>query len=112
MGRPKGSLGETKLKLLAVLHSNEKTGDSSYGYGVWKMMNQRYRCCLGDDGLRNIYHHLENLHDLGFVMRSSNHLIEGAPERHLYDLTSKGRELYEKYGRYLIYDTTNSSQPH
>ena len=109
MGRPRGSIGDTKLKLLAILHYNEKTGEFSYGYGIWKMMNQRYNCCLGEDGLRNVYHHLENLHNLGLVVKNSNHLVEGAPERHLYGLTTKGRSLHREYEQYMI-PSANTSQ--
>jgi DNA-binding PadR family transcriptional regulator len=101
MGKPKGSIGETKLKILAILHHNASGGIASYGYGVWKTMTTRYHTCLGDDGLRNIYHHLEDLRQRGLVTRGSHQPVKGVPPRRLYHLTEQGNRLRPKFDRYL-----------
>lgn len=101
MGKPKGSIGETKLKILAILHNNEASGISSYGYGIWTTITKRFYSCLGEDGLRNVYHHLEDLYDMGLIKRSALKTIKGAPKRRIYRLTKKGRRLREKFEKYL-----------
>lgn len=101
VGKPRGSIGETKLKVMAILHYEEGVGITSYGYGMWKVMKERYHSCLSEDGLRNIYHHLEDLNDLGLIRRVSDQPIKGAPRRRVYRLTEKGRDLQNKFARYL-----------
>jgi DNA-binding PadR family transcriptional regulator len=101
LARPKGSIGETKLRVLAILYLNEEKGDTSYGYAVWKELSRKYETCLGEDGLRNVYHHLEGLLDSELVSRSAVQPSPRAPQRHLYGLTVKGRSLFTKYERYV-----------
>jgi len=101
VGKPRGSIGETKLKVMAILRHEEQAGITSYGYGIWKVMKERYHSCLSEDGLRNIYHHLEDLNDLGLIRKVSIHSVKGAPKRRLYSLTEKGRDLQNKFARYL-----------
>lgn len=102
MGKPRGSIGETKLKILAILHHNTVQGIASYGYGVWKTLTTRYYSCLGDDGLRNVYHHLDDLQQLGLVARGSHQPVKGVPPRRLYHLTEHGQRFQPKFDRYLI----------
>ena len=101
MARPRGSIGETKLRLLAILYQNEKRGNASYGYAVWKELSTKYQTCTGEDGLRNVYHHLEGLLHSELVNRTAMQPSLRAPQRHLYDLTVKGRSLLTKYERYV-----------
>ena len=101
MGKPKGSIGETKLKILAILHHNEKWGIPSYGYGIWKTLRERCYSCLGSDGLRNVYHHLHDLKDKGLIINYTKQSTEGASERRLYSLTIKGVKLQRKFNGYL-----------
>ncbi len=101
MGKPEGSIGETKLKILAILHNDEAIGTASYGYGVWETMNDKFYSSLGEDGLRNIYHHLRELHSLSLIEKGTVQAAEKAPERHTYRLTNKGRQLRNKYEKYL-----------
>lgn len=103
MGKPRGSIGETKLKVMAILHHEERVGVTSYGYGIWKVMKERYHSCLSEDGLRNIYHHLEDLNDLGLIRKVSIQSVKGTPRRRVYRLTEKGRDLQNKFARYLDY---------
>ena len=100
MARPKGSIGETKMRLLAILYENEKSGNASYGYACWKELSRKYQTCMGDDGLRNVYHHLDGLLDSELVNRNAEQASPRAPQRHLYSLTVKGRNLFTKYERY------------
>jgi hypothetical protein len=101
MGKPRGSIGETKLKILAILQNNEEQGIASYGYGVWRTMTARYHTCLGNDGLRNVYHHLEDLQQLGLIARGSPQPVKGVPSRRLYYLTEHAHRLRSKFDRYL-----------
>ena len=107
LGKPKGSVGETKLKILAILSHNNDSGNPSYGYNIWKTLNQQYYSCLGEDGLRNVYHHLHDLQDQKLI---TNHLskLEDTPERQLYRLTEKGMTLKEQFNRYLKPLTTSA----
>ena len=101
MGKPRGSIGETKLKVMAILRYEEGAGITSYGYGIWKVMKERYHSCLSEDSLRNIYHHLEDLNNLGLIRKISIQSVEGSPKRRVYSLTEKGRDLQNKFARYL-----------
>lgn len=101
MGKPKGSIGETKFKILAILHHNEALGITSYGYGIWAILNKKYFSSLSEDGLRNVYHHLKGLRRLGLIKKDAVQIIQGAPKRRIYRLTRKGRRLQEKFEKYM-----------
>ena len=100
MGKPKGTIGETKLKILAILSHNDTFGYPSYGYQIWKILNERYYCCLSEGGLRNVYHHLRDLHRQQLITSYSRQPVEGTPERRLYRLTEKGGTLKKHFERY------------
>lgn len=101
MGKPRGSIGETKLKILAILCHNEALEISSYGYGIWSTLNRRLNSYFGEDGLRNAYHQLDDLCDLGLVKRGTIQTMNGASDRRIYHLTEKGRRLHERFEKYL-----------
>lgn len=101
MGKPRGSIGETKWKIMAIVCHDEALGYTSYGYGIWKKMKENYHSCLGEDGLRNVYHHLKDLYNLELIRKISIQSVEGAPERSLYGLTEKGRGLKDRFSIYL-----------
>jgi len=93
MPRPVGTIGETKLKILAIIYRNELQGITSYGYNIWTILKKKFHCYLDDSYLRNVYRHLKDLNGVGLVKKGTNHLTNGAPKRQLYSLTDKGRQL-------------------
>ena len=101
LGKPKGSVGETKLKILAILSHNKSTGDLCYGYNIWKILNERYCSCLGEYGLRNVYHHLHDLQNKKLITIHMSQAVKDTPERQLYHLTEKGMTLQLQFDRYL-----------
>ena len=97
MPRPHGSIGETKLKILAIICNN----GASHGYGIWATLKNSYNCYLDDLNLRNVYHHLHDLKKLGLVERSLSQPNKNSPKKHPYRLTDKGKTLEEKFRKYL-----------
>lgn len=107
MGKPRGSIGETKLKILAILSHNDACQSPSYGYSVWKTLNEQYLSCLGEDGLRNVYHHLQDLQDQNLITNYQNQTLPDKPERQLYHLTDKAQTLKTQYQKYQKLPQTN-----
>ncbi|MBE0512537.1 helix-turn-helix transcriptional regulator [Candidatus Bathyarchaeota archaeon] len=101
MPRPVGTIGETKLKILAIIYQNELYGITSYGYNIWTTLKKKFRCYLDDTNLRNIYRHLKDLNEIGLVKKGISQPAENAPKRQLYSLTNNGRRLKQKFSRYL-----------
>lgn len=96
MPRPHGSVGEMKLKILAIIQHN----GVSHGYGIWTILKERFHCYLNDMSLRNVYHHLHDLKKLGLVERSLSQTNRNAPKNHPYRLTDRGKILEEKFRKY------------
>lgn len=97
MPRPHGSIGETKLKILAILHRD----GASHGYGVWATLKETFHIYLEEQSRRNVYHHLADLTRLGLVERHGSPLNTNAPNNLPYRLTAKGRTLETRFRRYL-----------
>lgn len=96
MPRPHGSIGETKIKILAIILHN----GASHGYSIWTTLKERFHCYLDDQSLRNVYHHLHDLKKLGLVERTFQ-TNKNPPKNHPYKLTDKGKTLEEKFRKYL-----------
>ena len=101
MPRPIGTIGETKFKILAIIHFNELSGTITYGYDIWKFLKERFHTYLDRGDLRNVYRHLKDLESIGLVTRGAHQKIKGAPKRQPYSLTEKGKEMKHKFTRYL-----------
>ena len=101
MPKPQGSIGETKFKILAIIYRNDISGICSYGYSVWTVMKTRFYCYLDDGNLRNVYRHLKDLNEAGLVEKRTKQSGENTPERQLYSLTESGRQLKERFKKYL-----------
>jgi len=101
MPRPVGTIGETKLKILATIYQNELRGITSYGYNIWTILKIKFHCYLDDRNLRNVYRHLKDLNEVGLVKRGTNQPAENAPKRQIYSLTNNGRQLKQKFNKYL-----------
>ena len=100
MVKPKGTIGSTKMKILAIVHHKGNTGDISYGYNIWQCLKNDFLVYLNDCDVRNVYHHLKELCDLGYLMK-----IEPPGEvfnaRCLYQVTERGEEIRNKYLPFL-----------
>jgi DNA-binding PadR family transcriptional regulator len=101
MPRPVGTIGETKLKILAIIYQNELRGITSYGYNIWTTLKKKFTCYIDDRNLRNVYRHLKDLNEVGLIEKGANQPAGNAPERRLYSLTDNGRQLKQKFSKYL-----------
>jgi DNA-binding PadR family transcriptional regulator len=101
VARSVGTIGETKLKILAVIHRNELEGKISYGYNIWTTLKNEFYCYLDRKNLRNVYRHLKDLNKFGLVERGESQSVEKAPRRQLYYLTKDGKQLKQKFNKYL-----------
>ena len=101
MARPQGTIGETKFKILAIIKKNEEIGKESYGYNIWLIMKGRLHCYLEEKSLRNVYHHLNDLCEAGYIRKDVSKVGLGNQYHHLYSLTNFGREFEDKVRSYL-----------
>ena len=100
MPRPHGSIGETKCKILAIIYRNEINGNESYGYNIWSLMKTQFHCYLENINLRNVYRHLKDLEEAGLIRKRTKQGVKNAPNRQLYSLTEKGKQLKVKFEKY------------
>jgi len=78
-------LGRTKLEILKTISIRE-----TYGYEIWKMLNQR----LGaHTDISSVYQHLSELEKVGLIRRTKVETVLGKPERYYYRLTDKGKSI-------------------
>jgi DNA-binding PadR family transcriptional regulator len=101
MPKSQGSIGETKFKILAIIYRNNVDGNGSYGYSIWAVMKTRFYCYLDEGNLRNVYRHLKDLEEAGLIERSKKQTGGNSPERQLYLLTESGRQLKNRFNKYL-----------
>ena len=100
-----GSTGATKLKILAIICHNGGCGKDSYGYDIWKNLQDSFHCYLNDSDIGNVYHHLTGLCKSEHVTRLDQTQLE---DRCFYTMTQKGWDLQPKFQPYL--DIIVSSQ--
>jgi len=98
MPKPAGSTGATKLKILAIISHNGGCGKDSYGYDIWKCLQDSFHCYLNDTDIGNVYHHLTDLVNDEYVTRRDQTQVEG---RCFYMMTEKGWEMKPKFQLYL-----------
>ena len=101
MPRPFGTIGETKLKILAIIYQNELRGTASYGYNIWATLKKKFHCYIDDKNLRNVYRHLKDLDEVGLIKKGTSQPAENAPKRRLCSLTNNGRLLKQKFSKYM-----------
>ena len=101
MPRPVGTMGETKFKILSIIYLNELRGTTTYGYDIWRILKERFHIYLDHGNLRNVYRHLKDLERFGLINRGKPQTVEAAPKRQTYFLTNKGREMKERFARYV-----------
>ena len=100
MVKPKGTTGATKMKIMAIIDHNCGNGADSYGYTIWQSLKDHFHIYLTDGDVRNVYHHLKELTELGYLIRAES-LLEDPTKRCLYTLTENGRSLENRYSPYL-----------
>ena len=94
MPKPKGTCGATKMKILAVISVHEELGKKSYGYNIWQCMKSNFYTYMNDSDIRNVYHHLNDLCSLGYIIKCP----EASDEvKQCYRMTDSGKALKEKY---------------
>jgi len=80
MVKPKGTTGATKMKIMAIIDHNCGNGADSYGYTIWQSLKAHFYIYLTDGDVRNVYHHLKELTELGYLIRAEN-LLEDPTKR-------------------------------
>ena len=71
MPKPSRTVGETKLKILAIICHNELHGIDSYGYNVWRNLKKRFHSYIDERDLRNVYRYLRDLDNAGLVKKGT-----------------------------------------
>jgi len=98
--KPRGTMGATKMKILAVICFMSESGFVCYGYNIWQALKEHFHTYLNDDDVRNVYHHLKDLCELGLI----NRMNVDDPDcswRCIYNLSEKGRDIQTRFERYL-----------
>ncbi|MDP6048915.1 MAG: helix-turn-helix transcriptional regulator [Candidatus Bathyarchaeota archaeon] len=100
MVKPKGSTGTTKMKIMAIIDYNYDNGADSYGYTIWQSLKNHFHIYLTNSDVRNVYHHLRELTDLGYLTKEDEKLDDPS-KRCLYALTEDGKGIESRYSPYL-----------
>jgi DNA-binding PadR family transcriptional regulator len=95
MPRKQGSIGKTKLMMLAIIYHLEKKRESPYGYAIWQILKRVFKSHLKPMDVRNVYHHLQDLTRMEYIEKREAQVVKGVPDRQLYALTRKGRKFTE-----------------
>ena len=95
MPRKKGSIGKTKLMMLAIIYHLEKQKQRPYGYVIWQILKRVFKSYLKPTDIRNIYHHLQDLTKMEYLEKKEIETVKGFPDRQIYILTEKGRKITE-----------------
>ena len=107
MPKPKGTCGATKMKILAIMAYEADIGKMSYGYDIWQRLKDNFYTYMGDNDVRNVYHHLNDLCGLGYVAKGDE--IEECSKCY-YTLTPNGSRLKHRYQQFLdILESTAAS---
>ena len=99
--RPHGTLGETKLKILSIIHHNNLLKKPAYGYQIWTTLRDQFHCYLDFQNVSNVYRHLKDLHEVGLIRKSREQSNLDSPKTQPYTLTEKGRRMKPKFTQYL-----------
>jgi len=97
MVKPKGTIGSTKMKIMAVIHCNCSNNMDTHGYTIWQTLKNSFHVYLDDNDVRNVYHHLKGLSELGYLGRRE----PDSTVKCCYDITEKGMQLALRYEPYL-----------
>jgi len=95
MPRKRGTIGKTKLMMLAIIYHLEKQREKPYGYAIWQILKTVFKSHLKPTDIRNIYHHLQDLTKMEYLRKGEMQTVKGFPDRQIYVLTEKGRKITE-----------------
>ena len=98
MPKPKGTCGATKMKILAVIYTHQQLGKKSYGYNIWLCLKTNFYVYINDSDIRNVYHHLNDLHNLGYIIKCPEMSDE---VKQCYKITEEGSGLKPRYDPFL-----------
>jgi DNA-binding PadR family transcriptional regulator len=99
--RPKRTIGETKLKILAIIQNHQNNGACAHGYEIWKTLQRDFHTYMDASALRNVYRHLHDLSERRLINRALGDDEENVAPRQMYSLTELGKELKDRFQRYL-----------
>ena len=88
------------MKIMAIIYNNQYSGTQSYGYLIWQSLKELFHIYLNDCDVRNVYHHLKELHELDLIERKDSSQID-ANKRCFYTITGKGIEMKGRYDPYI-----------
>ncbi len=88
------------MKIMAIIYNNQYSGTESYGYLIWQSLKELFHIYLNDCDVRNVYHHLKELHELDLIERKDSSQID-ANKRCFYTITGKGIEMKGRYDPYI-----------
>jgi DNA-binding PadR family transcriptional regulator len=98
MPKPKGSLGATKMKIMALMNHHCNHDKECYGYDIWQCLQNHFHIFINESDIRNVYHHLTDLCSLGFIEKLED---EMNTNKTLYRITEQGIDIQERYMPYL-----------
>jgi len=108
--KPKGTIGGTKMKIMAVVCYNAECELRSYGYSIWQVLKAHFHIYINDGDIRNVYHHLKGLCALDLLAREEASGA-GFSKKCYYHLTEKGWSFKQKYEPYLEIVRRNFGSP-
>ena len=98
MPKPKGTCGATKMKILSVIYTHQQLGKKSYGYNIWLCLKTNFYVYINDSDIRNVYHHLNDLHKLGYIIKCPEMSDE---VKQCYKITEEGTGLKSRFDPFL-----------
>ena len=99
MTKPRGTTGETKMKILAIVCHDCERGRHPYGYGIWQSLKGNFHIYLDVNDVRNVYHHLKELQSIGALVREEG--TESGSNKYVYRLTEAGMDLRHRFEPYM-----------
>ena len=89
--------------ILAVICYSCENNIDTYGYTIWQTLKDVFHIYINNDDVRNVYHHLNDLCQLGYIQRRDDAECL-TDNRCLYRITENGKAQlarYEHYNRVL-----------
>ena len=84
---------------MAVICYNCEKEIDAYGYTIWQTLKDVFHIYINDNDVRNVYHHLNDLCQLGYIQKL-NDMNYMTDNRCLYQITENGQAQLTKYEHY------------
>lgn len=98
MPKPFGTIGATKMKIMAIICHNLESGNDAYGYSIWQNLKDSFYIYMNENDIRNVYHHLNDLCELNYIVRNKTDDID---PKCYYQITEQGKEIRQRYDKFL-----------